>query len=87
MAADRRGKRAGLPDAKTRRLLDWIREDLCPGLPVLREGATPARPPRWNDRRVLIFTENREGTKRYLRKMLETAIAGTERAAGADRDD
>ena len=34
-------------------------------------------PPRWNQRRVLIFTENVIGTKRYLREMLEQAIAGT----------
>ena len=52
------------PDAKTRRLIDWIRERMCPGLPPF--GSQPAGPtPRWNDRRVLIFTENREGTKRY----------------------
>jgi len=29
---------------------------------------------------VLIFTENREGTKRYLRTILETAIEGTDQA-------
>ena len=69
----------GLPDAKTQRLLDWIRENLCPGLPRYGQAATGA-PARWNDRRVLIFTENREGTKRYLRKILEAAIAGTELA-------
>ncbi len=151
----------GLPDAKTRRLIDWIRDHLCPGLPrpvarsrddrgaPLRDGA-PARdasspthqePPstlsfaaltrdtgdsaprnrqpiapaaapsparrvparsasgamldknedagapverspaaRWNNRRVLIFTENVVGTKRYLREMLEQAIAGTDLA-------
>ena len=62
----------GLPDAKTRRLIEWIRDHLCPGLP--RPGA------RWNDRRVLIFTENVVGTKRYLREMLEQAIAGTDLA-------
>ena len=62
----------GLPDAKTRRLIEWIRDHLCPGLP--RPGA------RWNDRRALIFTENVVGTKRYLREMLEQAIAGTDLA-------
>ena len=116
----------GLPDAKTRRLIDWIRENLCPELPGSGEpspgnagvppsiggesfpslGNPPAarddRPgisgvlsaadrrsayspdgpptasvPRWNERRVLIFTENVIGTKRYLREMLEQAIAGT----------
>jgi superfamily II DNA or RNA helicase len=68
-----------LPDAKTRRLIDWIRENLCPGLPPF--GLTPEEaPPKWNDRRVLIFTENREGTKRYLKTTLEQAIEGTDRA-------
>ena len=67
------------PDAKTRRLIDWIRERMCPELPPL--GYRPAGPPpRWNERRVLIFTENREGTKRYLRAILEQAIEGSDRA-------
>ena len=68
-----------LPDAKTRRLIDWIRENLCPdlphyGMPVL------GQPPKWSDRRVLIFTENREGTKRYLKTILEQIIEGSDRA-------
>ncbi len=68
-----------LPDAKARRLLDWIREQLCPDLPPF--GSRPAgAAPTWNDRRVLIFTENREGTKRYLKDILEQAIAHTDRA-------
>jgi superfamily II DNA or RNA helicase len=68
-----------LPDAKVRKLIDWIRTNQCPDLPELG-GATPREPAVWNERRVLIFTENREGTKRYLREILEEAIAGTERA-------
>lgn len=67
------------PDAKVRRLIEWIGANLCVGLPPLGERPT-GMAPHWNGRRVLIFTENREGTKRYLKKMLETAIAGTERA-------
>ena len=55
-----------LPDAKIRRLIDWIRENLCPDLPPFGQAAARAAPPQWNNRRVLIFTENREGTKRYL---------------------
>ena len=52
---------------------------MCPELPPF--GQSPqGRPPRWNDRRVLVFTENREGTKRYLRNILDQAIAGTDRA-------
>ena len=72
----------GRPDARTLRLVDWLREHLCPGLPPFGEPPGAGAPPaRWNDRRVLIFTENREGTKRWLRKMLEAAIAATDRAA------
>jgi superfamily II DNA or RNA helicase len=68
-----------LPDAKVRRLVDWIRENLCPDLPPF--GRQPAgAPPRWNNRRVIIFTENREGTKRYLKMILAQAIEGTDRA-------
>lgn len=58
-----------VPDAKLRHLIAWIREHLCPGTP-----------PKWLDHRVLIFTENREGTKRYLKRMLEDAIEATDRA-------
>lgn len=58
----------GHPDAKTRYLISWIYENLCPDQP------------RWNERRVLIFTENVIGTKRYLRETLEQAIAGTDLA-------
>jgi superfamily II DNA/RNA helicase len=68
-----------LPDAKTRRLIDWLRENLCPELPPF--GRQPkGAPPKWNNRRVLIFTENREGTKRYLKTILDQAIEGTDRA-------
>ena len=113
----------GLPDAKTRCLIEWVRDNLCPDLPRRGErppgsaGVPPARaegpqwmsrrrpafleasleapqhpgptlhdepltasPPRWNERRVLIFTENVIGTKRYLREMLEQAIEGTDLA-------
>ena len=77
IAAQARGR----PDAKTRHLVDWIRKNLCPDLPPLGLALPPgAPPPHWNNRRLLIFTENRVGTKRYLRTMLETAIAGTDRA-------
>jgi len=67
------------PEAKTRRLIDWIRENMCPDLPPFGKAPT-GDPPRWNDRRVLIFTENREGTKRHLQAILEQAIDGTDRA-------
>ena len=68
-----------LPDAKTRCLIDWIREHQCPALPAF--GDKPAGPaPQWNHRRVLIFTENRQGTKRYLKTVLDQAIEYTDRA-------
>ena len=72
----------GFPDAKTRHLIGWIREHLCPGLPPWGERPRhdDGPPPRWNERRVLIFTENVVGTKRHLREMLEQVIAGTDRA-------
>lgn len=66
------------PDAKMLRLFDWIRDKLCPGLPPFGMQAK-GTPPKWNNRRVLIFTENREGTKRYLRTVIEQAIEGTDR--------
>ncbi len=70
----------GRPDARVLRLLDWVREHQCPGLP--RPGASPPRgqPPHWNDTRVLIFTEY-EDTLRYLRQQLEAALERTDRGA------
>ncbi len=68
------------PDAKTRRLIDWIREHQCSELPPFGQRPTGSAPPRWNARRVLVFTENREGTKRYLRDVLEQAIEFADRA-------
>ena len=68
-----------LPDAKTLSLIDWIRRHQCPGLPAFGQPVT-GPPPMWTERRVLIFTENREGTKRYLKSILEQAIAGADRA-------
>ena len=74
----------GVPDAKTRCLIEWIRDNLCPAEGLPRHGKPSGRrrrpPPRWNERRVLIFTENVIGTKRYLREMLEQAIEGTDLA-------
>ena len=69
-----------LPDAKTRRLIDWIRNNLCPGLAAFGQQSKGTLP-TWNNRRVLIFTENREGTKRHLKTILEQAIEGSD---GAD---
>ena len=68
-----------LPDAKMRVLIDWIRTHLCPDLPPFGRRAD-GPPPQWKDRRVLIFTENREGTKRYLKNILDQAIEETDQA-------
>jgi hypothetical protein len=67
------------PDAKLRTLIDWMRENLCPGMPAFGTSAKGGAA-KWNDRRVLIFTENREGTKRFLRQIIEQAIESTDRA-------
>lgn len=66
----------GVPDAKMRWLLDWIRDNMCPIGPDGR--GDHSEPARWNDRRILIFTENRQGTKRYVRELIERAIDGTD---------
>jgi superfamily II DNA or RNA helicase len=67
-----------LPDAKARRLIDWIRTEMCFGLPAFGQGSS-GPPAIWNERRVLIFTENREGTKRWLQSILEQATASSDR--------
>ena len=69
-----------LPDAKTRRLIDWIRQHQCPALPPFGQRPAAGAPPGWSPRRVLVFTENREGTKRHLRDVLGQAIEHTDRA-------
>ena len=68
------------PDPKLTYIIDWIREHLCPDLPPLGRAAN-GPPARWLNRRVLIFTENRQGTKAYLKRLLEHAIESTD---GAD---
>ena len=70
-------KARGLPDAKIRWLLEWMRKNLCPGLQGFgKRGNVAGTLAKWKERRVLIFTENRQSTKRYLREMLELAIEG-----------
>jgi superfamily II DNA/RNA helicase len=64
------------PDVKMQRLFTWLRENLCPGLPK-QYGDDPEPEAEWNNRRVLIFTENRQGTKVRLREVLATYIADT----------
>jgi hypothetical protein len=64
----------GLPDARVRLLVDWIRVQMCPDLAPpggrARAGQQPEtgkRLPVWTDTRLLIFTEW-DDTKRYLRE-------------------
>ena len=66
-------------DGKDRALIAWIRDNMCPELPEFGKKAK-GEPPLWNERRVLIFTENREGTKRHLVEILSAAIAHTDQA-------
>ncbi|TWT80496.1 RNA polymerase-associated protein RapA [Planctomycetes bacterium CA13] len=61
----------GKTDTRTEKLIQWIRDNMCPDL-----GKNDAQ---WNDTRVLIFTEY-DDTKRYLVGRLEAAIAGSDRA-------
>ena len=68
-----------LPDARVRRLIAWIRETMCPDLPKDGVSSPSGRPGRWNDVRVILFTEY-EDTKRYIRDQISAAIAGTDRA-------
>jgi len=68
----------GLPDARIRHLVEWIRENMCPGVRIPGQ-SSPKPGASWNHRRLLIFTEY-EDTKRYLVNMLRAAIAGTDLA-------
>jgi len=57
-------------DPRVERLIEWIRENLCPNL-----GQPDAA---WTERRVLIFTEYTD-TKRYLQQQIQSAIANSNR--------
>ncbi|WP_442949723.1 DISARM system SNF2-like helicase DrmD [Nostoc sp.] len=58
------------PDPRIQKLVDWIRQNLCPDL-----GQPNAA---WLERRVIIFTEYTD-TKRYLQQQLQSAIANSNR--------
>ena len=60
------------PDPRIRKIVEWMDGTMCPGL------ASAAAAPRWNDRRVIVFTEY-EDTRRYLERCLREAIARTDR--------
>lgn len=57
---DLAGRFRNAPDAKVRSLVAWILRELCPA-------------GRWNDRRVIVFTEYAD-TKRYLLQQLGAAL-------------
>jgi SNF2 family DNA or RNA helicase len=65
-----------LADARVRYLVDWIRQNMCPGV-YLPGAASPKPGAKWTDLRLLIFTEY-EDTRRYLAGMLRSAIADTD---------
>ena len=60
-----------LPDARIKKLVEWIQKNMCPG-----QSAPGAQ---WNDTRIIIFTEY-DDTKRYLQQRLSAAIADSDRA-------
>jgi SNF2 family DNA or RNA helicase len=60
-----------LADARVRKLIHWIKQNMCPAL------STPGA--QWNDTRVILFTEY-DDTKRYLQQQLTTALVGSDRA-------
>lgn len=66
----------GQPDARVRRLIQWMQEKMCPGI---GQGRSQRDSATWSDLRVLIFTEY-DDTKRYLQRQIEDAIAGTDHA-------
>jgi len=59
------------PDRRIAWLIDWIEQEMCPGLRVGRG--------TWNTTRLLIFTEW-EDTRRYIERKLRAAIAHTAEA-------
>ena len=61
-------------DPRLQRVLEWVVENMCPGL-----ASAASTPPRWNERRLLIFTEY-EDTRRWLQRCLNEAIARADRA-------
>lgn len=67
-----------LPDARIRKLIDWIKQSMCPDLPYPKPASGVSA--RWNSTRVIIFTEW-DDTKRYLYQQLSAAISGTDRAS------
>jgi hypothetical protein len=73
----------GAPDAKVRRLIEWVQKHQCPAVAIGGVGAKASKADRkWSGTRILIFTEYGD-TKRYLRNLLNAAVDGTDQ--GEDR--
>jgi SNF2 family DNA or RNA helicase len=68
----------GMPDARVRYLIGWMRKNMCPAvhLPDMDPDKSSAR---WSDLRVLIFTEY-DDTLRYIHRCLGSALDGTDQA-------
>jgi len=78
--ADLADRSRDLPDARIVKLVEWIRTNMCPGLPSLDDPQPPSEPARWTDVRILIFTEY-DDTQRYIKRQLEGLIALTDRGS------
>lgn len=70
------------PDEKIKKLLEWIRTNMCPELPT--ETDSDGSNAKWNDTRIIIFTEW-DDTKRYILNQIQPLIdqtdLGSERVA------
>ena len=66
----------GNPDPRVRYLINWIRTNMCSGLPEVGAVQSPSQEARWNERRLLIFTEYVD-SKRYLEQQLRAVISPT----------
>ena len=69
----------GLASGGSGAALSWPSSSSCSAPASGRSEPGAASSPRWNDRRVIVFTEY-EDTRRYLERCLREAIAHTDRA-------
>lgn len=68
---------ADRPDQRVMKLLEIIQSQMCKGVNMPgKDAAAPGA--AWNDRRIIIFTQWDE-TLRWLKRILETAIRGSDR--------
>lgn len=68
------------PSPKVLSLVDWMKSHQCPAVAIGGVAKkTKKADKKWNDTRVLIFTEYAD-TKRWLRHQLNAAIDGTDQA-------